>query len=198
MKKVLMVIACLVLVSGFASASAIYATRTAFAQAYPNGVGTISVTCAAPGTLPVGDTLTSVEVYYLADFQFGTHTGTNSIEIIATPSAAGVAFTPTFADCLVSGQGTSSVNNCAWNSSFNSPPFSPTFSTASVGMALLETENITFTGASTLTSGGVTTSSFTSIVEFDYTTPAPEPASLILIGSGLLGLGLVTKRRKKA
>ena len=198
MKKVLMLIACLVLVSGFASASAIYVTCTPFAQAYTGGVGTVNVSCTAPGTLPVGDTLTGVEVYYLADFQFGQTTGVNAVQITATPTAAGVTFSPLGATCNVSGAGTSSTNNCAWNSTFNSPPFSPTFSSASAGMALLETENISFTGASTLTSGGVTTSSFTSIVEFDYTTPAPEPASLILIGSGLLGLGLVTKRRKKA
>jgi hypothetical protein len=194
MKKILMLLGVMILVSGLASANAI------FVQCAPAGsfnwysgstpaangsVQTGSISCTLPASLPGGDTLTSVEVYYLDDYGEGSSNGTT----IQTNENAGA------------GWGTPNQTTpylCVTTGNFN-PGTGPCISTGSNGQSSVwSTEttpsfsSFTMSVTSTLYAGGNVglNSQYDAIVELDYTTPAPEPASFMMVGGGVGLLGL--------
>jgi len=215
MKKVLFLLVALTLVSGIASASSIYVYCVPSPGTFAWGAAGLpaqngSTSCAGE-TLPAGYTITSVEVYYLADFQFGqtTNGSNNTINTIEQANGAGAWASaggsggppgPGQSDpytCVTSGQFSSNTGPCTGFAPLGlSAAFS--YATAGLGTNTFAAFTVSIT-ASEVGGTNVANSSYANIVEYDYTPPVPEPASLMMVGSGLLGLGvLASKLRKKA
>src|SRR5580658_10050687 len=112
MKKILMVFAAMVLMSGMASAASLFAYCSNFATgtSFATG-GSVSYTDTCNGvSLPGGYLITSVEIWYDADWQAGLGTtGANTIDTEFTPSITFVpGTTGTPYTCIVTGNGGSS------------------------------------------------------------------------------------------
>lgn len=188
MKRILLVLAAMVLVSGMASAASIFefCSNYALSQSYGSaGIGTSQTDTCAGISLPGGDAITSVEIWYDADWQAGLTTA-NTVDTTFTPSvgfsapSVGSPYT-----CVVTGGGSSNNGLCPYAGGPAGPQTNDS------------TENTPSTSGFTILIsqfevGGSIVSSASSgvVVEFDYSQPAPEPASLLMVGGGIGLLGL--------
>jgi hypothetical protein len=196
MKKLFLLLGAMTLVSSLASATSIqsvFYTCPSFPGSITLGAtttGSATATCPSLGfILPGTDALTSVEVYYTSDYQFG-ETGANTVLTTFTPQPfsgvtwgapdTGASFT-----CTSNGGFSSNTDACTYN--FIVGPQQEYATETGAGPS---TSGFTVNITATETGGEVGFQSYGVIVEYDYSTPAPEPASLLMVGggAGLLGL----------
>jgi len=151
-------------------------------------------------TLPVGDTITAIDLFESGDWQLGVPGGNTLVYTLAfggavsgtsseTVTGTGGSSLPPFpftgpcaevsntdqGDCSFAGTGTNTVGSAttAW------------VGTWSVGSAGL------------LTNGSEGVSSY-EIITYSVPTTTPEPASLLMIGTGLVGLAVLVRRKNRA
>ena len=138
------------------------ANCTPFPAIFTNGTGgPTAVSCPA---FTGGGTLNSVALAYIADYQFGSSTGTNTVQVSFAPTGpAGVTWSPPNATATVTGAvssgapGTSSANATAGVTAANfAAPFNVNVS-------------------STVTQGSVATSSGAVSITYDFSFAPPPP-----------------------
>jgi hypothetical protein len=162
--------------------------------------GTATITCPS-FTLPALNSLVSVDLNLHDDAQSpanstsavqwtwtqtsATPSGVTGNGAIETSTASGSTFT----GCVTTGVGNLPV--CDATATFADP-------VAAGGTV----NSIVFTVSAAAINGGVSSigsDSASLYIQFDEAAPAPEPATLTLVGGSLIGLGLIArKRRKKA
>jgi hypothetical protein len=163
-----------------------------------------SFTSLGGGTIGTGvgqDTITGVEIWFVADFE-GGFANSNTVSVLWGAPSGGNFAPPAVNPCIVSGGGNSNANTCGiYSTNINAPGTTETAS-GLTGAALQTFAGTTFTTSvsSTVTSGSVQSSIGDTIVEYDYTVnqstgSAPEPGSMILLGSGLLAAGLIGRKK---
>ena len=165
MNKVLVLSASIILLSVAAQGVTITlppANCVPFPATFTNGAGTATVSCPA-FTIGGGAVLTSVTMSYIADYQFGSASGTNTVQVTFTPVVSGVTFTPGTATATVTGavsSGSPGTASAAATAGITNAAFSAAFPV-----------NL----ASTVTQGTVATSSGAVTVTYDYTAAPPPP-----------------------
>ncbi len=169
-------------------------------------VSPLSETCGSFGTDGGGtigsgigqDTITGVKIYLIADFATGF--GPSNVVAVTFGAPSGGSFSsPAVDPCVVTGAGGSSANTCGvYSTNVNAPgTTSETSGLAGSGLQTFAGTSFTVAVSSAVTSGSVQTSTGDVIVEYDYSvnSATPEPATLGLVGSALLGLGLLARKR---
>jgi hypothetical protein len=161
--------------------------------------GPASFSCAA---LPVGagQTITEVELFYAADYSFGSADGTNT-----------VVWTFNTASGTWSGGNTETVSGGFSSTTFTPPTaagaLNAPFNLNVVGPGQIDTTSLgvgtnTFAGvnisAPVSITGGVISTTGDVFAQVTYSSAAPEPATLGLTGMALLGVGFLARRKGKA
>jgi PEP-CTERM motif len=152
------------------------------------------------GTAPGQDTITGIEVWFVADYDGGL-TPSNQVSVLFGTPSVGVWSVPGVDPCVVTGGGSSTANTCNVYSGTVTAPGTENIGNTDTG-ATLQTDAATpFSVAvsSVVNSGTVQNSIGDVIVEYDYSVNAsvggvPEPATLSLVGGALLGVGLLRKK----
>lgn len=195
MNKILLgAVACCIMGAPSVFGSNVNTTCSPFPTSFANGAGSGSAAC--PGfDVPLGDTLTGVEIWYESDFQFGATD--NTVVVTFTPGADFVT-SPT--SCTIFGAAsTSDTNSCGVYSGVVNAPGTTEVAALSTDWAALAEFGFSVSESSIVTSGSVATSSAAVIVEYDFTptvtSSAPEPGSMMLLGSGLLVAGLIGRKK---
>jgi hypothetical protein len=188
------------------------ANASTFSEACPpggivQGPGTPGISgnsvCAA-FTVPMGDTLTSVEIFISGDWSLGV-TGGNTLNYTYTITGGTPAFTPsTLTESVQGNQGFSSAfifagcpevggsdtAACTQNLSLNGLATYASVVVTGVGSWAAGSAGLSPTGAEDF---GVVSVIFT----YGPTVTTPEPASLLMIGGGLIGLAVFARRKRK-
>jgi opacity protein-like surface antigen len=181
MKSFLLFSVAALALTGVASATQIVCTPQPIG--FANGVGSGSVTC--PSIAPdSGFNLTSVVLTLAADYLNGAFTGTNDVRVTFTPTGpGGVTWTPSSQFVDVVGGFSSGAQGLITlvASGFNNSSFSGG-------------ESVTV--SSSIISGSVFKSTGNVFLTYTETSQTPEPASMGLLGSALLSLGLLRRYKK--
>jgi hypothetical protein len=169
-----------------------------------------SYTCSF--SIPAGDTLTSVQAFFVDPYQNGVINQTNQLQFTYSISgfAGATALTETVQGTATTGPpigdngtdpdtgGVSGASECVQGSDVN---FTCT-TTSFVGAG--PNYSFTVTGTATWLAGGLNNGggeSFTVYVADTYTAPpppVPEPGTLLMMGGGLIGLVLAGRRKFRA
>ena len=182
--------ATLVFATAALSASAMATTFTSNCVAFPTqfngGVGSGSVSCAAFGGAPAGEILSGASLAFFSDFTFGS-AATNTVRFTYTLGApAGVTWaTGSFIQDVTGGFSSSS-----------SSPAAGTMVAATAGITAANFASAFNVGlASSIITGGVGTSSGGVQVTYTTTSLTPEPGTTALLGSGLMALAYLGRKR---
>jgi len=201
------VIALALLMTSYAGASSF--SETCGSVAAPTGTNPVltgagPITCPA-FTVPANDTLTSVEMLIENTFSQGVTGQTNTIQFTYSgtgfDAVTGLTTTSTSNPTSGSDGGATDTGNVTAQ-----VPGSTCSEVASVDVACFEETPVgtsfSMTVSSSWIQGGTTSSgadgvTITAIFTYVPTATIPEPTSLVLIGSGLLGLGYLARRKRK-
>ena len=183
-KAFLMLVLSLAALSVNAVAGTITTDCTLFPVTFANGIGgPTNVSCA--GFTPALGTLIGVTLNLFADYQFGS-TGANDIKVsFAVGAPAGVTWDNAAPIIDVTG-GISST-----------APLIPVADNATAGITNANFASAFNVGVSSaVVTGSAATSSGPVTFTYNYTSPTPEPATLSMMGLGLLGLGVIGRKLK--
>lgn len=155
------------------------------------GVGGIDLVCGAIDA-GAGFLIGNLQLLVFGDWSNG-QSASNTVHEVYTPSTLFLTHTIDLTGGFTSG--TASYDGGAGYVGANNGPFNPAVETVFINSETLG--SITVNGTSAITLGGPINNS-TLNVELVYTatSPSPEPATLGLMGGSLLGLGLLTRRKK--
>jgi hypothetical protein len=161
--------------------------------------GTATITCPS-FTLPALNSLVSVDLNLNDDAQ--SPAGTNSaVQWTWTQTPATLVGVTASGATEISNAAGSTFQACA-STGGNLPVCDATATFADPVAAGGTVASIVFTVSAAAINGGVSSigsDSASLYIQFDEAAPAPEPATLTLVGGSLIGLGLIArKRRKKA
>ena len=196
MKSMFLLVGLSTMACGIANANSVFIACTPLGGTITlgGGVGTSGTSAdSCPGFTPPSGVLTSVELWYTADWQFGLTSGLNTVVTTATPSGS---WSPSTGVCTTTGTGgNSSTGSCTFSGTIGPQNVESTETTPLTSGFLVSITAM-------ITTGNVSTSSYGEIVEYDYgassPTPTPEPASFILLVGGLLLMGTPVKRAVRA
>jgi hypothetical protein len=201
MKKLLFLIVGLMLVTGIASANAVFVFCTVPGATFLAGTGAAQLeNCPGWGMgATTGWVLNDAKLYYLTDVDLVT-SGAPVINMAGSPQTG--TWVPNPQPCTISGQQAQN-NTCGFYSgTMTAPGTSSSIDTTSADLAGLFASGFQISWTSNNSGGGVVNNSAgVGIVEYDYSAinSTPEPMTMMLVGGGLLGVGLLaSKRRKKA
>jgi hypothetical protein len=164
---------------------------TNYFNAGPTVIQAGSSTCAAFSALPLGDTFVSVQMVLQSDYTGGVGVTTNS-----TQTVFGNTLSDTITSTSAPGLGGSETYSSANVGAPNDPSAGNNF--------FIETTSLTYSQAqstflesysTTVTSGSVQGASGQVYAILNYSSAAPEPGSMMLLGSGLLAAGLIGRKK---
>jgi len=155
----------------------------------PIAIDSGTINCSAYGSLPVGDTFVSEQLVLLTDYSGGL--GTTQNAIAATYSGTGLS-----TDTLTSSSGAGNGNSNTYGDTFGIN-YAPLGATAWLDATTLSDTftplAVNFSANATL--GNVQSASGQVYELITYQLSAPEPASMLLLGGGLLAISLVGRKK---
>jgi hypothetical protein len=197
-------------ISAFAGTEIITCTSNAVGDGTNSfGVGNVpgmspaTSTCGNFSALPGGESFVGISIVLQADYTGGGGTTTNTTQTTFTGSLAdviqatsaggatgdGPAFAYTDEASCGSGTPTCSPNAPTFGTNFFSTP------DAAANAGNYTTLNVTETFTTAVTGGSVQGVSEQAFLVLTYSSSAPEPGSMMLLGSGLLAAGLIGRKK---
>ena len=159
-----------------------------FTSASPANSG--SEVCPAYSALPAGETFDSLQIIVQTDYSGGTPGQANAIE--TTYSSLAAAFT---ADILTSqGPNGGSTTYTSNDGASTYAPYGPSYFIENTTMTSYPTTAFDVQYSAVVTEGSVQTESGQVYELITYSTTAPEPGSMMLLGSGLLAFAFFGRK----